>query len=217
MQLGRGLTMLGNHSRQRTWNNKTTNSTLPRVYINSFFAPFRFLSYRVCFFCGTTKERILTQMFKFWNDLYRAETHLKSTKKGATSTFNPSINQLSFSWSILNICKGSYHGIELNWRYLGFWASLYSGSSQCLLTVRVLTKGSHSDSHSKLWITSKRVFGTILLFLLLCFVVMTVSFIFASSNEKNKLQFYADKLCAGPNVNSADMRLARTYWSLRTR
>ena len=98
-------------------------------------------------------------MFKFWNDLYRAETHLKSTKKGATSTFNPSINQLSFSWSILNICKGSYHGIELNWGYLGFGASLYSGSSQCLLTVRVLTKGSHPDSHSKLWITSKMVLG----------------------------------------------------------
>ena len=217
MQLGRGLTMLGNHSRQRTWNNQNDQLNSPSCIWQFFLCsfPFSFVSC-VCFLWNNKRTdidsnvQILKWSLSCWDPL-------KSTKKGATSTFNPSINQLSFSWSILNICKGSYHGIELNWGYLGFGASLYSGSSQCLLTVRVLTKGSHPDSHSKLWITSKMVFGTILLFLLLCFVVMAVTFIFACTNEKNKLQFHAEKLCAGPNVNWADMRRASTYWSLRTR
>ena len=121
-----------------------------------FFSPFLF-SFVFVFLCWNNKRTDIDSNVQILKWSLSCWDPLKSTKKGPTSTFNPSINQLSFSWSILNICKGSYHGIELNWGYLGFWASLCSGSSQCLLTVRVLTKGSRPDSHSKPRITSKMV------------------------------------------------------------
>ena len=140
--------------------------------------------FRVCFLWNNKRTdidsnvQILKWSLSCWDPL-------NSTKKGATSTFNPSINQLSFSWSILNICKGSYHGIELNWGYLGFWASLM------LWLFLVFAECACPDKRISPWFTFQApdhvqdVFGTILLFLLLCFVVIAaVSFIFACTNGK---------------------------------
>ena len=183
MQLGRGLTMLGNHSQQRTRNNQNDQLNSPSYIWQFFLCPFP-ISFVFVFLWNNKRTdidsnvQILKWSLSCWDPL-------NSTKKGATSTFNPSINQLSFSWSILNICKGSYHGIELNWGYLGFWASLI------LWIFSVFADCACPDKRISPWFTFQApdhvqdVFGTILLFLLLCFVVIAaVSFIFACTNGK---------------------------------
>ena len=162
--------------------------------------------FRVCFLWNNKRTdidsnvQILKWSLSCWDPL-------NSTKKGATSTFNPSINQLSFSWSILNICKGSYHGIELNWGYLGFWASL------ALLSVCWLCVSWQKDLtliHIPSPGSRPRCFwdNFVILTSVLCRYCGS-QFYLCLHEWKNKLQFHAEKLGSGPNVNWADTRRAR--------
>ena len=187
------------------------------TFMYFFFPLFCFLS--CLFFVWTNKRTDIDSNVQILNWSLSCWDPLTSTKKEATSTFNPSINQLSFSgpfWTFVKVAITALSQIG------GIWA--LGALLPCSLHVCWLCVSWQKDLtliHIPSLGSRPRCFrpGSILLFLLLCFVVMADTFIFSCTNWKiNYNSMQKNYSQAQMWLNCADSKRANSYcWSLGTR